>query len=120
MAEQHLPLSERALELIAHRFKLLSEPTRLRLLQLLMTGEKSVNELVGAINTTQANVSKHLGILADGGLVARRKVGVSTIYRIADPSIITLCDLVCTSLQARGEEVLQLLQSDEEQEQQAG
>jgi len=120
MAEQHLPLSERALELIAHRFKLLSEPTRLRLLQLLMTGEKSVNELVGAINTTQANVSKHLGILADGGLVARRKVGVSIIYRIADPSIITLCDLVCTSLQARGEEVLHMLKPDEGQEQQAG
>jgi DNA-binding transcriptional ArsR family regulator len=120
MAEQHLPLSERALELIAHRFKLLSEPTRLRLLQLLMNGEKSVNELVSAMNTTQANVSKHLGILADGGLVARRKVGVSTIYRIADPCIITLCDLVCTSLQERGEEMLQMLRPDEEAEQQAG
>ena len=116
MAEQHLSLSERALELVAHRFKLLSEPTRLRLLQLLMTGEKSVNELVGATNTTQANVSKHLGILADGGLVARRKVGVSTLYRIADPSIFTLCDLVCTSLQVRGEQVLQMLRPEEEEQ----
>lgn len=116
MAEQHMPLSERALELIAHRFKLLSEPTRLRLLQLLMTGEKSVNELVSATKTTQANVSKHLGILADGGLVARRKVGVSTLYRIADPSIFTLCDLVCTSLQERGEQVLQMLRPEDEQQ----
>jgi len=117
MTEQHLPFGDRALELIAHRFKLLSEPTRLRLLQLLMTGEKSVNELVSATNTTQANISKHLGILADGGLVTRRKVGISTIYRIADPSIFTLCDLVCHSLQERGEEVLQLLRPDEGEEQ---
>ena len=115
MAQQHLPLSERALELIAHRFKLLSEPTRLRLLQLLMGGEKSVNELVSASNTMQANVSKHLGILADGGLVARRKVGVSIYYGIADPSIYTLCDLVCHSLQERGEQVLRTLRPDEDE-----
>jgi ArsR family transcriptional regulator len=114
MAE-HLPHSDRALELIAHRFKLLSEPTRLRLLQLLMDGEKSVNELVSATNTTQANVSKHLGILADGGLVARRKSGVSTYYRIADQSIVTLCDLVCHSLQERGEQVLQVLRPEDEE-----
>lgn len=114
MSEQHLPMSDRALELVAHRFKLLSEPTRLRLLQLLMQGEKSVNELVSATNTTQANVSKHLGILADGGLVARRKVGVSTYYSIADPNLITLCDLVCHSLQARGAQVLQMLRSGDE------
>lgn len=113
MSEQHLPLSDRALELVAHRFKLLGEPTRLRLLQLLMQGEKSVNELVSASGSTQANVSKHLGILADGGLVARRKVGVSIFYRIADASLFTLCDLVCRSLQAQGAEALQHLQAEE-------
>ena len=113
MAEKHLPISDRAMEMVAHRFKLLSEPTRLRLLQLLMDGEKSVTELVNASNTTQANVSKHLGILADGGLIARRKVGISTLYRIADPSLITLCDLVCRSLQERGEEVLNLLRPED-------
>ncbi|HEY3378093.1 MAG TPA: metalloregulator ArsR/SmtB family transcription factor [Armatimonadota bacterium] len=113
MADHPLPLSDRALELIAHRFKLLSEPMRLRLLQTLMQGERSVNELVSATNTTQANVSKHLGILADGGLVARRKVGVSTIYRIADPSLFTLCDLVCRSLQERNAEEMQQLNPEE-------
>lgn len=116
MAEQHLPMSDQALEMVAHRFKLLSEPMRLRLLQLLMQGEKSVNELVEAINTTQANVSKHLGILADGGLVARRKVGTSTLYRIADPSLFSLCDIVCNSLQARGEAVLNLLRPEQKPE----
>lgn len=115
MAEQHpFPMSDRALELIAHRFKLLAEPMRLRLLQMLMSGEKSVNELVGAINTTQANVSKHLSILADGGLVARRKVGVSTLYRIADPSLFTLCDLVCRSLQEQGAADLQQFKPEEQ------
>lgn len=116
MTDNNLLMSDRALELVAHRFKLLSEPTRLRLLQLLMTGEKSVTELVQATNTTQANVSKHLGILADGGLVARRKVGVSTFYRIADPSLHTLCDLVCRSLQSRGEEVLSSLRPEDERD----
>ncbi len=115
MPESHLPMSDRALELVAHRFKLLAEPMRLRLLQLLMSGEKSVNELVRATNATQANVSKHLAILADGGLVARRKVGTSTLYRIADPSLLTLCDIVCRSLHEQGTEVLQLLRPGEEE-----
>jgi len=112
MAEKSFPLSDRAIDLIAHRFKLLSEPMRLRLLQMLMNGEKSVNELVRATGTTQANISKHLGILADGGLIARRKEGVTTFYHIADPSLFTLCSLVCNSLQSQGEEVLHSLQAD--------
>jgi DNA-binding transcriptional ArsR family regulator len=107
-------LSERALELIANRFKLLAEPMRLRILQLLMTGEKSVSELVESLQATQANVSKHLGLLVDGGLIARRKSGAFTLYRVADPSIITMCDLVCNSLQVRGEEVLLLFKAPEE------
>lgn len=113
MADTKMPMSDAALELIAHRFKLLSEPTRLKLLQLLMNGERTVTELVQASHTTQANVSKHLGILADGGLVARRKVGVSTFYRISDPSILTMCDLVCRSLQDRNEQMKSLLSPEE-------
>ncbi len=112
MSDHNMPKSDRALEMIAYRFKMLSEPMRLRLLQLLMQGEKSVNELVRAIGTTQANVSKHLGILANAGIVARRKVGVSTLYRVADPSLVTMCDLVCRSLQVQGEEVLNLLRPE--------
>jgi ArsR family transcriptional regulator len=112
MSEQHPLLSDRALEMVAQRFKLLGEPTRLRLLQLLMKGEMSVNELVRASGSTQANVSKHLGMLANGGLVARKKVGVSIIYRIADPTLFTLCDLVCRSLQARETEALHVLKTE--------
>ena len=108
-------MSDRALELIAHRFKILSEPMRLRLLQQLMNGEMSVNELVGLVNTTQANISKHLGILSTAGLVSRRKVGVSILYRIADTSLFTICDLVCRSLQEQGAEVMHSLQNTHEQ-----
>ena len=112
MPDHQFLMSDRALELIAHRFKLLSEPMRLRLLQQLMSGEKSVNELASNINATQANVSKHLGILADGGLVARRRLGMSTLYRIADLSLVTLCEMVCHSLQEHGEQVVNVLKTE--------
>ncbi len=105
-------LSDRALELIAHRFKILGDATRLRLLQLLMSGEMSVNELVNASGNNQANVSKHLSTLANDGLILRRRDGASTRYSIADPSIFNMCDLVCRSLQARGAEVMQELQGE--------
>jgi len=110
-----LPMSDRGLEMIAHRFKLLSEPTRLRLLQLLLTGEKNVNELVEHIGTTQANVSKHLGILCTGGLITRRRAGTSSYYNIADDSLERLCDIVCVSLQSRGSADLEVLHTGNHQ-----
>lgn len=94
-------LSESALELVAARFRLLGEPMRLRLLHTLMSGERSVTQLVEATGAGQANVSKHLAVLADAGMVARRKAGLNVFYSIADPSLFTLCDLVCKRLQER-------------------
>ncbi len=94
-------LSEAALEKVAERFKVLSEPMRLKLLYTLMDGEKSVSELVEETGGLQANVSKHLGVLLDAGLVERRKQGLLACYRIADESIFELCDLVCGSIQDR-------------------
>ncbi len=90
-----------ALELIAARFRVLGEPVRLNLLQLVCEGEMSVTELVEATGASQANVSKHLGILLEAGLVARRKEGLNVFYRIADESVIELCDIVCRSLGVR-------------------
>ena len=110
-----LPMSDRALEMIAHRFKLLSEPTRLRLLQLLLGGEKNVNELVEYIGTTQANISKHLGILCNGGLIVRRRAGTNTYYNIADDSLVQLCDIVCISLQIRGSADLEDLHTSDQE-----
>lgn len=94
-------MSPEALELVANRFKILSEPLRLQLLQLLQNGEKSVSELTGLIQTSQPNVSKHLKILQTSGLVKRRQTGNTAFYAIADESIFTLCEVVCNSLEAQ-------------------
>lgn len=91
-------LSPLALELIASRFKALSEPMRLRLLNVLMQGERSVGELVEATGSGQANVSKHLAQLRDTGLVGMRKEGLSTICYIADPIVNELCEMMCRRL----------------------
>lgn len=92
--------SDEALELVAHRFKVLAEPMRLRLLNELREGERSVSELVERMGAGQANVSKHLGVLFRHGLVARRKEALNVYYRVADPAIFKLCALVCDSLEA--------------------
>ena len=87
-----------ALALIAARFKVLSEPLRLRILQELETGELSVGELTTAVGATQPNVSKHLKMLQDAGIVGRKQEGNTVIYSIADESVFALCDLVCGRL----------------------
>lgn len=91
--------SDEALEIVASRFKVLSEPTRLRILNALRGGERTVSELADAADTSQANVSKHLGILRRHDMVARRKEGLHTHYRLADPAIFELCELVCESME---------------------
>ena len=70
---------------IAERFRLLSEPTRLRLLDLMADGERSVGSLADELGCTQANVSKHLALLADAGLVRRRRDGLHTLLRRRRP-----------------------------------
>ena len=93
------PLTNQAIELVARRFAVLSEPMRLRLVHALFAGEKSVNELVEAVGGTQANVSRHLQTLTPAHVLARRKEGLQVFYSIADPSIYKLCELVCGSLE---------------------
>ena len=93
-----LPLSPEALEQVARRFAVLAEPMRLRLIQALFGGEKNVTELVAATGGTQANVSRHLQMLVAGHILARRKEGLQVFYRISDPTIPKLCDLVCGSI----------------------
>ena len=85
--------------MVAARFRALAEPMRLRILNVLMDGERSVNSLVEATGAGQANVSKHLAVLREAGMVAFRKEGPATIYFIADPTIHELCALMCSRLQ---------------------
>lgn len=97
-------LPPETLNLVARRFKVLGEPTRLRLLQTLRSSERTVTELVAVAGTTQANVSKHLALLAEAGLVDRRRNGAHVHYFISEPMIFDLCDLVCSSLRRHHEE----------------
>lgn len=94
-------LSEEGFELVAEQFKVFAEPMRLKLVYALMDGEKKVSELVEETGGLQANVSKHLGILLDAGVVKRRKQGTSSYYRIADEKVYELCDLMCGSVESR-------------------
>jgi DNA-binding transcriptional ArsR family regulator len=96
---RHAQFSNEALELVARRFAVLSEPMRLRLIQALFDGEKNVSELVEATGGTQANVSRHLQTLTSAHVLGRRKSGLQVFYHIADPTIPKLCDLVCGSLE---------------------
>lgn len=91
-------MSYEALVMIAERFRVLGEPIRLRLINLLRDGEMSVTELTRAANTSQPNVSKHLRLLTDAGVLRRDQRGNTVFYSIADQSIFRLCEVVCDSL----------------------
>jgi DNA-binding transcriptional ArsR family regulator len=95
------PLPEDLAELIARRFRALGDPLRVRLLDLLRDGELSVNALAEQLGAGQQNVSKHLAVLVDAGMLARRKQGNHVLYRIADDGVFGLCEQVCGSLQAQ-------------------
>jgi DNA-binding transcriptional ArsR family regulator len=87
-------LSEEQLEQVALRFRLLGEPMRLRILQAVCHKPRTVNEVVKAVGATQANVSKHLALLAGAGILARRKEGQSVYYGMKDQLAMKLCALV--------------------------
>jgi DNA-binding transcriptional ArsR family regulator len=93
------PLPADLVELIARRFRVLGEPIRIRLLDQLRDGERSVNELAAQLGAGQQNVSKHLAVLADAGILARRKDGNHVYYRIVDDGVLGLCQQVCGSLE---------------------
>lgn len=92
------PIPDEFLELMAEKFRMLADPTRLAILRALMAGEKSVGRVVEEVDRSQANVSKHLKQLAEAGLVARRKEGLNVFYRIDDPVVHQLCRLVCETI----------------------
>ncbi len=91
-------LPEGALSEVAAYFQVLAEPTRLQILNILRTGERNVGELAQLCGFTAANVSRHLALMTQQGLVERESRGTSAYYKIADPSIFALCDLVCGNI----------------------
>ncbi len=93
------PLPDPLVELIARRFRVIGEPMRIRLLDCLREGEATVLELTDALDASQQNVSKHLQVLLEAGIVGRRKQGTYAYYSIADEAVLALCEQVCGSLQ---------------------
>lgn len=94
-------MTDELTELVAERFKALADPGRVRLLNLLRDGERSVGDLVEQTGLTQANVSKHLARLRDLGFVTRQRDGLHIYYRLADRDILKLCDLMCGRIEAQ-------------------
>ena len=98
----HVMLSEGLIEEAAHRFALLADPTRLRILRALMLdAELSVSDVARASGTSRYNASAHLNRLALGGLVARRQAGTTHYYRLADDGLVRVCDWVCEAVRTR-------------------
>jgi DNA-binding transcriptional ArsR family regulator len=98
MALPH-PLPDDLVELIARRFRVIGEPMRIRLLDRLREDEATVSDLADALSASQQNISKHLAVLADVGIVGRRKAGNHVYYRIVDEGVFVLCEKVCGSVQ---------------------
>jgi DNA-binding transcriptional ArsR family regulator len=94
-------LDDRALGHVAEYFRALSEPLRLKILNALRDRARNVGELTELLDCSQANVSKHLATLTRHGLVERSAQGTNAFYRIADPRVYQLCDLVCGRMAQR-------------------
>lgn len=100
-------LPSEALAQVAQYFQVLSEPTRLHILNLLRSQERSVGELAQLCGFSSANVSRHLSLLTQHGFVVRESRGNSAFYRIADESVYALCDLVCGNIARQFERTAQ-------------
>lgn len=95
------PIPDDLAELIATRLRVIGDASRIRILDQLRDGELSVTALSDRLGTSQQNVSKHLGILLQAGIVGRRKEGTSALYSVTDESVFELCEQICGGLQSR-------------------
>lgn len=90
------------IEAAAHRFALLGDPTRLRILHTVMEhGEMPVHEVAAKAGASRFNTSAHLNRLALAGLVNRRRQGSTVYYRVEDRQLHLICESMCESLRAR-------------------
>ena len=108
MALPH-PVPNELAELIARRFRVIGEPMRIRLLDWLRDGEATVSELTEALGASQQNVSKHLSVLAEIGIVGRRKDGNRVYYAVVDQGVYALCEDVCGGLEQQLDALHQLV-----------
>lgn len=86
---------------MARYFSLLAEPTRLKILHAICQAEQSVSAIVHSTGASQTNVSRHLALLHQAGVVARRKDGSTVYYQVADPEFVAICRTVCMQIAGR-------------------
>ncbi|MEO8188026.1 MAG: metalloregulator ArsR/SmtB family transcription factor [Burkholderiaceae bacterium] len=98
------PELERLFEVVSGYFSLLSEPTRLKILNAICEGELSVSEIVERVGSTQTNVSRHLNLMYGKSALKRRRDGAMTFYSIADLNIVTLCRAACVQMASQLDE----------------
>jgi ArsR family transcriptional regulator len=89
-----------AFERAAKLFAVLATPVRLRIIGELCARETNVSHLLGAIDVSQPNMSRHLSVLFKAGIVSKRRSGANVIYALANPSVVSLCKVVCTEIDA--------------------
>jgi len=92
------PELERVFDTVSAYFALLAEPTRLKILNALCDGERSVNDVVERVSSTQTNVSRHLNLMYSRGVLTRRREGPMTFYAIADENVVALCRTACVQI----------------------
>lgn len=98
------PKTELLFEKIADRLRSLADPTRLAILHLLQKGEMRVTDILAEVGGSQANVSKHLGVLRQAGFVTCRRDGVNVYYSVADSSVFHICRAICDGIERAAEE----------------
>jgi DNA-binding transcriptional ArsR family regulator len=103
------PISEPLAEVIAERFRVIGDPTRIRVLDRLREASATVGELQRDLGCSQQNASKHLGVLHRAGIVSRTKEGTAVRYAIADQSVFEICELVCGGLRHQLDELAGIL-----------
>ncbi len=92
------PELERLFEVVSGYFGLLAEPTRLKILNAICDGERSVSEIVEQVGSSQTNVSRHLNLMYGRGVLKRRREGATVHYSVSDPNIVTLCRTACVQI----------------------
>lgn len=83
---------------VAELFSILSTPIRLKIISAVCSTEKNVSELLLEIDTTQSNMSQHLGMLYRSGVLSKRREGTQIYYKVQSERVATLCRAVCSQV----------------------
>jgi len=97
------PELDRLFEIVSGYFGLLSEPTRLKILNTICDGERTVSDIVERVGSSQTNVSRHLNLMYGRGVLKRRREGATVYYSISDPNVVTLCRTACNHIAGQQE-----------------